>query len=546
MTQSPPHFAPGCAFFSQTPDRIFTPENFGGDERLMIETAEQFSRKEILPLAERIDQQEEGLMPSLIRKAGELGFCGIDGPEPYGGLGLGKNLAARILEFLSLDASFSVTLGVTSGIGQVGLSWFGTPEQKANYLPAVLSGEQLAAYCLSEPNSGTDALSAQTRAERRGDKWVLNGTKMWISNAKWADLFLVMAKIDGEQFSAFLVERGHPGVSISREEHKLGLKGSSTARVLLEDAEIPLENLLHEPGKGHQVAFNALNLGRFKLASMSIGPARQAIGLAAEYALDRRQFGQPIADFGLIRKKFADMAARFYVAESMIYRTGALLDADFARSDGSPKANMAAAEEHSVECSMGKVFATEAEAFIVDEALQVYGGYGFTEEFPIARIYRDARVSRIYEGTNEINRVFIADRLYRRAEAGRATLEGARDSFVAELAHDAITHHASRIDSAAPGAQIRLGALSDLLIYAYAEQSSRLRAASPSSSPGGGPGSGGEGLLAEADKLARNWLNVRAAEAYQIATGKATSLPAPEHADGDALAEAVYAAKRPL
>jgi alkylation response protein AidB-like acyl-CoA dehydrogenase len=404
MTPSATQPEQGCSFYSQTPDRIFTPEDFAGDERLMIETAEQFSRKEVLPVADRLEKQEDGLMPALVRKAGELGFCGIDGPEAHGGLGLGKNLAARILEFLSLDASFSVTIGVTSGIGQVGLSWFGTEEQKAKYLPRVLSGEAMAAYCLSEPDSGTDALAAKTRADEKNGKWVLNGTKMWISNAKWAELLIVMAKIDGEHFSAFLVERGHPGVTVSREEHKMGLKGSSTARVMFEDAEIPLENLLHEPGKGHQVAFNALNLGRFKLSSMSIGPARLAIGESAQYALDRRQFGQPIASFGLIRKKFAEMAARFYVAESMIYRTGALIDTAFAGSVGSPGANMAAAEEFSVECSMCKVFSTEAQAFIVDEALQVYGGYGFTEEFPIARIYRDARVSRIYEGTNEINR----------------------------------------------------------------------------------------------------------------------------------------------
>jgi len=384
----------------------------------------------------------------------------------------------------------------------------------------------MAAYCLSEPNSGTDALSAQTRAELRGDKWVLNGTKMWISNAKWAELFIVMAKIDGEQFSAFLVERGMPGVSISREEHKLGLKGSSTARVLLEDAEVPAENLLHEPGKGHQVAFNALNLGRFKLSSMSIGPARLAMGQAAEYAQDRRQFGQPIANFGLIRQKFAEMAARFYVAESMIYRTGALIDQAFAGSDGTAKGNMAAAEEHAVECSMCKVFATEAQDFIVDESLQVYGGYGFTEEFPLARHFRDSRVSRIYEGTNEINRVFIADRLYRRAESGRISLDGAADSFIADLAARAV--------KARPEGQIAQAAVSDLLILQYAEQSSRLRAAQSG------------GIVAEAVKLARNFLNLQAAAAFQRATGGAVSIPAAESVDFDALAEAVYGASGPL
>ena len=526
MSSSPALASPGCAFFHTTPERIFTPEDFGSDERLMIETAEQFSRKDVLPLVERIEKQDEGLMPGLIRKAGELGFCGVDAPEAYGGLGLGKALAARILEYLSLDGSFSVTIGVTSGIGQVGISWFGTPEQKQKYLPKVLSGEWLSAYCLSEPNSGTDALAAQTRAEKRGDKWVLNGTKMWISNAKWANLFIVFAKIDGERFSAFLVERDFPGVSVSREEHKLGLKGSSTARVLLENAEVPLENLLHEEGKGHQVAFNSLNMGRFKLSSMSIGPARQAIAEAAQYALDRRQFGRPIADFGLIRKKFAEMAARFYVAESMIYRTGALIDEAFAATDGSPAGNAIAAQEHAVECSICKVFASEAQAFIVDEALQVYGGYGFTEEFPLARHYRDARVSRIYEGTNEINRVFIADRLYKRAEEGRVSIESSGDSFVAELAARAFAHR--------PEDQIGIGALSDLLIAQYAEQSSRLRAKQSG------------GIYQDLDRIARSLLNSQAAAAFQMATGESVELPALEKSDLESVACTVYDAKRPL
>ncbi|HVL38453.1 MAG TPA: acyl-CoA dehydrogenase family protein, partial [Fimbriimonadaceae bacterium] len=370
--------AAGCSFLTSTPERTFIPEDFAGDERLMIQAAEEFSRKEVLPLVERLEKQEEGLMPGLIRKAGELGFCGVDSPEAYGGLGLGKNLAARILEYLSLDASFSVTIGVTSGIGQVGLSLFGNEEQKAKYLPRLAAGEWIGAYALSEPNSGTDALSATTRAERRGDKWVLNGTKMWISNAKWADFFLVMAKIDGERFSAFLVERSFPGVKIEREEHKLGLKGSSTSRVTLEDVEVPIENLLHEEGLGHQVALNALNLGRFKLAAMCLGPARHAIELSSAYAQERRQFGQPIAQFGLIRQKFAEMAARFFAAEAMVYRTGALIDEAFQAYAGDVAGNRRAAEEFSVECSMCKVFASEAQDFIIDEALQVYGGYGFT------------------------------------------------------------------------------------------------------------------------------------------------------------------------
>lgn len=518
--------ARGCSFFSQTPDSIFIPEDFVGDERLMIDTAEQFSRKEIVPIVERLDKQEDGLMMDLIHRAGELGFCGIDAPDRYGGLGLGKNLAARILEYLSLNASFSVTIGVTSGIAQVALSWFGTEEQKAQYLPKLTTGEWLGAYCLSEPNSGTDALSATTRADRRGDKWVLNGTKMWISNAKWAEFFLVMAKVDGERFSAFLVERSFPGVHIEREEHKLGLKGSSTARVVLENAEVPLENMLYEEGKGHVVALNALNMGRYKLSSMSIGPARDAIGLAAAYVMERKQFGQPIGNFGLIQKKLVQMASRFFAAESMIYRTGADIDLAFEEFGGTIEGNRKAAEEMSVECSACKVFSTDAQAFIVDEALQCYGGYGFTEEFPIARQYRDARVSRIYEGTNEINRVFISERLFKRAREGRASLKSAGDSFISELAGKAMTRE--------PGDQIRTGAASDLIILAYAEQSARLR-------------SDRLGVLwQDMYGCFANWANVRAAEAYQTMTGEAVSVPATQAVDWAGVAEAVCAKKGPL
>jgi alkylation response protein AidB-like acyl-CoA dehydrogenase len=518
--------AQGCAFFGHTPESTFIPEDFQGDERLMIDTAEQFSRKEILPLVERLEKQEEGLMPKLIRHAGELGFCGIDAPEAFGGLGLGKNLGARILEYLSLNASFSVTIGVTSGIAQVALSWFGTDEQKTKYLPQLTSGEWLGAYCLSEPNSGTDALSATTRADRKGDKWVLNGTKMWISNAKWAQFFLVMAKVDGERFSAFLVERDFPGVIVEREEHKLGLKGSSTARVVLDNAEVPLENMLYQEGKGHVVALNALNLGRFKLSSMSIGPARDALGLAAGYVMDRRQFGQPIGNFGLIQKKLATMASLFFASESMIYRTGAYIDDAFAEFGGTIEGNRRAAEEMSVECSACKVFSTDAQAFIVDEALQCYGGYGFTEEFPIARHYRDARVSRIYEGTNEINRVFISERLRKRAKDGRASLQAVGDSFISLLAGQVIARDLTD--------QIVTGAASDLVILTYAEQSTRMRAERLG------------GVHEELYSCFLIWANARAAEAYQIATGNAVTLPAAQPVNWSGIAEAVCSKKGPL
>ncbi len=525
-TATPP--LTGGQFLAQAPDQIFTVEDFGSDENLMIQAADDFSRGEILPIQDRIDAQEPGLMPKLIRQAGELGFCGADTPEPYGGLGLPKNLAARMLEFLSLNASFSVTVGITSGISQVGLTLFGTEELKKKYLPRLTSGEQIGAYCLSEPNSGTDALSMTTRADEKDGKWILNGTKMWISNAQWADQFLVMGKIGGEKVTAFLVERDFPGVSISREEHKLGLKGSSTARVLLENCEVPLENMVYEAGRGHVVAFNALNLGRFKLASMSIGPARQALIYANAYAQDRRQFGAPISSFGLIEEKFARMAAHFYASESAIYRTGALIDEAFDRAHADTslnpvQRNLRGAEEFAIECSLVKVLSTEAEALIVDDALQVYGGYGFTEEFPIARIYRDCRVSRIYEGTNEINRFFIADRVLRKHREGLFA-SAQPDSWVGGLALEALR----RVAAMENPHQSVLGALADLLIFSYAEQSARLRS------------SRRPDVYVPLARMYAAMIQPRAATAFQVVTGEAVSLPAPEAYSVSEIAAWVY------
>ena len=509
---------PGATFLSGNIARSFTPEEFGSDEKLMIDTAEQFCRSEVMTNLEAIDAQEEGLMPKLIKKAGDLGLCGVDSPEAYGGLGLGKNLAARILEFMSLNGSMSVTYGITSGISQVGLSLFGNEAQKAKYLPHLTSGEWIGAYALSEPNSGSDALAATTSAVEKNGKWVLNGTKMWISNAKWAELFLVMAKINGDQFSAFLVERDTPGLSIAREEYKMGLKGSSTARIVLEDAEIPLENLLYEPGKGHHVAFNALNIGRFKLSSMSVGPARNAIEIAVAYAHDRKQFGQSIDSFGLIQKKLAQMAGWFFVAESMIYRTGALIDEAFDLYGGNIAGNRQAAEEYAIECSACKVFCTEVESYIIDDALQIYGGYGFTEEFPIARHYRDARVSKIYEGTNEINRVFLADRFQRKLQAGQLRL-GKGDSFIERLAIKAVQMELQ--------GQIEIGSTSDLLLLSYAEQSAKVRAAKL-----------GAKAVAALETV-HPVMNQKAAEAWQTLTGESISLPSCPKPDFAAVAEMV-------
>lgn len=527
----------GCAFALEAADNIFTPEQFQGDEALMIQAAEEFSRKEVLPVQERLDAQEEGLMVSLVRKAGELGFCGPDTSEAYGGLGLSKNLAARMLEFLSLNGSYSVTIGITSGISQAGLNLFGTEAQKHQYLPKLTSGEQIGAYALSEPNSGSDALSMTTRADEKNGKFVLNGTKMWISNAAWADQFLVMAKIGGEQVTAFLIERGFPGVSVSREEHKMGLKGSSTCRLILEDAEVPLENLLHEPGKGHQVAFNALNIGRFKLSSMSMGPAREAMWQAFQYVQDRRQFGQSLANFGLIQKKMIDMAAWFYAAESVTYRCGADIDRAFAAMGGDPVGNRKAAEEMAVECSACKVMSTELESLIVDEALQVYGGYGFTEEFPLARIYRDARVSRIYEGTNEINRVFLADRLVRRLSATQSELKEVDENPVSRMFVQAFTAWIERVGTEGFGKtvpQTELGALSDLAMLHYAVQSAHARANQTH-----------ELNQALANQF-ENWARVRAAQAYMTAMDEAIEIPRPRSVDRALILAAALERKLPL
>ncbi len=511
---------PGGRFLAEPDVAGFAPEDFSGDDLLMIQTAEQFMRKEVMPLQDRLDAQEPGLMPSLIRKAGELGLCGVDTPEAFGGLGLGKNLAARILEFMSLNGSFSVTYGITSGISQVGLALFGDEDQKSRYLPHLASGEWIGAYALSEPNAGSDALSATTRADLRDGKWILNGTKMWISNAQWADLFLVMAKIDGDKFSAFLVERGAPGVDVSREEHKLGLKGSSTARLILENAECPAENLLYQPGLGHHVAFNALNIGRFKLSSMSIGPAREAIRVSTQYAQDRKQFGKSLSEFGLIQQKIAHMAAWFYAAESATYRTGAMVDAAFAATGGTVDGNRKAAEEYAIECSCSKVLATEMEGLIVDEALQIYGGYGFTEEFPMARIYRDARVSRIYEGTNEINRLFIADRVLKKSLGVRG------ESWLAQLV--------SRAVAAAPSDQVGRGALADLVIYYYGLQSADQRAERFG------------GIHAATAAVFANWVLPRAAQAFQSIVAESVSVPAPRPVDIEAISRAIVDRGAPI
>jgi alkylation response protein AidB-like acyl-CoA dehydrogenase len=415
--------APGGAFLLREtqPEEIFTPEEFTPEQRMLARAAADFIAGEVLPRSEAIERLEEGLNRKLLAQAGALGLLAADVPTEYGGLGLDVATSALLGERMSLQASFAVTYGAHTGIGTLPIVYFGTEEQKRKYLPGLAAGTTVGAYALSEADSGSDALAAKTRAVKNaaGTHYVLNGTKMWTSNAAFADLFVLFAKVDGEHFTSFLVERDTPGVSTGREEHKLGIKGSSTRRTILEDAPVPVENVLGEVGRGHVVAFNILNMGRFKLAANVLGGAKAALATSARYAQERRQFGRPICEFGLIQQKLAEMALRLFAVESAVYRTAGLIDA---RLRDTANDRVAALEEYAVECSLLKVASSEALDYVVDEAVQIHGGYGYTEEFPVARAYRDARINRIFEGTNEINRLFVPAMLTRRAQRGRLPL----------------------------------------------------------------------------------------------------------------------------
>lgn len=419
----------GAAFLVTTaqPQDVFVPEDLPADARLMAKTLDDFLRREVLPLTERIERQEEGLMPALLRKAGDLGLLAANVPEAYGGLGLPKTWTALLAERAAVNASFAISLNVHSGIAVTPLIFFGTAEQKQRYLPRLATGEMVGAFALSEATAGSDALAAQARATPApdGSGYLLSGAKMWITNAGFADLFTVFAQGD-EGLCAFLVERSVPGVSTGPEEHKLGLKGSSTRRLVLDNAPIPAHSLLGEPGKGRRVALYPLNLGRLQIGVNALGAGKDALARAARYALERSQFGRPIAEFGLIQHKLAEMATSLFIVESMIYRTAGDIDALMGCivPDGpdSTARYMAGAEEFAIECAIVKFTATEALDYVADEALQIHGGYGFTEDFPISRIYRDSRVNRIFEGTNEINRLAAVDQLLRRVRSGRLAL----------------------------------------------------------------------------------------------------------------------------
>jgi len=436
----------GAWLIEETPESpVFTPEQFSEEQRLIGQTADEFMTNEVLPALERLEQKDWSLARDLVRRAGELGLLGTDVAESFGGVGLDKVSSVIVGEAAGRSASFATTFGAQTGLAITPLLCFGTDAQKQKYLGRLVSGEIVGAYALSESGSGSDALGAKARATRQADgSFTISGEKMWITNGGFADLFIVFAKVVNEgdgAFTAFLVERGFPGVANGKEEHKMGLHGSSTTPLILQEARVPAENVLGEIGKGHKVAFNVLNYGRFKLAAMCSGGARAIVGHAASYAAQRKQFGQPIGSFGAIKHKLAEIAIREFAVETMLYRTAALIDqAIAAHDDGADGGNavLSALEEFAIEASILKVAGSEMIDFAVDENVQIHGGNGFVRDYPAERMYRDARVNRIFEGTNEINRLLIPGMLIRRALKGGLPLIPAAKKLQDEILSPAL------------------------------------------------------------------------------------------------------------
>ncbi|MSO29374.1 MAG: acyl-CoA dehydrogenase [Acidobacteria bacterium] len=416
------------------PADVFTPEKKSDEHRLMAQTTDEFMSNEVLPNLEKLETKDWQLARTLVRRAGELGLLGTSVPEQYGGLDLDKVSTLIVAEHIARSASFATTYGGHTNLCILPIVLFGTDAQKQKYLPTLVAGEMVGAYALSESGSGSDALAAKTRAVKQADgSWVLNGEKMWITNGGFADVIIVFAQVDGDQFTAFIVEKAFPGVSAGKEEHKMGLHGSSTTPIVLQDAKVPAENVLGEIGKGYKVALNTLNFGRFKLGGMCIGGSRMAIGDSAKYAAQRKQFGHPIASFGAIRHKIGEMTARTYAVESLMYRTAGLIDEALEGTSHTGAEVARAFEEYAVEASIAKVAGTETLDYVLDENIQIHGGNGYVKEYGAERCYRDARVNRIFEGTNEINRLLIPGMLVRRALKGDLPLIAAAKRLQDEI-----------------------------------------------------------------------------------------------------------------
>lgn len=487
-----------------TAGSVFTPEQVSDEHRAIREAVTAFVDKEVGPRREAVEARDYGTHRELLERLGRDGFLGIDVPETFGGAGLDRISSLVVNEAIAPAGSFAVTYAAHTGIGTLPVVFFGTDAQKRRYLPGLADGTRVGAYCLTEPTAGSDAMSIRTRATRLPDgRWQLDGTKQFITNAGFADLFTVYAKIDGEAFSAFLVERDTPGLIIGPEEEKMGLHGASTCPVNLDGVVVGEDALLGEAGKGHRIAFNVLNVGRFKLGAAALGGMRPALAIATRYASERTAFGRKLSDFPLIGAKLAAIAARTYAVESSVYRIGGLLEGSLAAAEdaSSPEAIRAALEEYAVECSIAKVLASEELGFVVDELVQVHGGYGYIEEYPAARYYRDARIHRIWEGTNEINRLLIPGTLLKRAMTGRldllgpaqratdALMGGERPQFEGPFATEeaavdaartatlllagaAVQHHGTALEAE----QEILAGLADLAIDLFAMESSLERA----------------------------------------------------------------------
>ena len=480
----------GGAFLdpAQPPGAVFTPEDFSAEEQALFDTARRFCDEQVWPKLADIEAKTPGVLEGLMQQASELGLTMLDLPEEHGGLDLPLPVSMRVLESTGREQSFMLTLMVQNGIGSLPVALFGSEAQKAAWLPGFASGELRGCYCLTEPGSGSDALAARTTAALDGDQWRLTGTKQFITNAGIADVGFVFAKVQGEVdgasgFTCFIVPFDAPGVSLGAEEHKLGMAGSSTRQVILQDARIPRGNVLGQIGRGHVIAFNILNNGRYKLGGTALGSAKCALDAALDYATGRKQFGQSVADFGMIRRKIGQAAADIYAAESAIYRAGGAIDALANAGGRSAESKLAALQDFALECSIAKIAGSELLARVADEALQMFGGYGFLEEYPAAKYLRDARIARIYEGTNEINRIVMPRTLLKKLGAGELGLAGSASNDVLaslKLAHAscfsaAIEKHGSGKGFDAD--QELMAHLADMMTAIYLAESTALRVA---------------------------------------------------------------------